>query len=168
MQDKFSEYLNDESQFTRQKALTANSDIDRLEMQIREFSPEYCGVVDEKKAKDLKERVADTSTRIISGEKGIEELAYEVKCDVMLNSIIGKAGLRPTLAAIESGKTIALANKETLVTAGEIVMGKAREKKVSVLPVDSEHCAIFQCMEGYPKNQVSKLILTASQLFFLH
>ncbi len=146
----------------RIKALTANSDIDRLEMQIREFSPEYCGVVDEKKAKDLKERVADTSTRIISGEKGIEELAYEVKCDVMLNSIIGKAGLRPTLAAIESGKTIALANKETLVTAGEIVMGKAREKKVSVLPVDSEHCAIFQCMEGYPKNQVSKLILTAS------
>lgn len=146
----------------RIKALTANQDIDRLEEQIREFSPEYCGVVDEQKAKELKIRVADTNTQIVSGEKGIEELAHEVKCDVMLNSIIGKAGLRPTLAAIESGKTIALANKETLVTAGEIVMGKAREKKVSVLPVDSEHCAIFQCLEGYPKKQVSKLILTAS------
>jgi len=146
----------------RIKALTANQDIDRLEEQIREFAPEYCGVVDEAKAKELKRRVADTSTRIVGGEKGIEELAHEVKCDVMLNSIIGKAGLRPTLAAIESGKTIALANKETLVTAGEIVMGKAREKNVSVLPVDSEHCAIFQCLEGYPKKQVSKLILTAS------
>ncbi len=146
----------------RIKALTANQDIDRLEEQIREFAPEYCGVVDEEKAKELKIRVADTNTAIVSGEKGIEELAYEVKCDVMLNSIIGKAGLRPTLAAIDSGKTIALANKETLVTAGEIVMRKAREKKVSVLPVDSEHCAIFQCLEGYPKSQVSKLILTAS------
>ncbi len=146
----------------RIKALTANQDIERLEEQIREFAPEYCGVVDEEKAKELKIRVADTNTAIVSGEKGIEELAYEIKCDVMLNSIIGKAGLRPTLAAIDSGKTIALANKETLVTAGEIVMGRAREKKVSVLPVDSEHCAIFQCLEGYPKKQVSKLILTAS------
>ncbi len=146
----------------RIKALTARGDISTLEEQIREFSPEYCAVVDEAKAKELKERVADTQTRVIGGEKGVEELAFEVKCDIMLNSIIGKAGLRPTLAAIESGKNIALANKETLVTAGEIVMKKARDKKVSVLPVDSEHCAIFQCIEGYPKKHINKLILTAS------
>ncbi len=144
------------------KALTARGDIEKLEEQIREFNPQYCAVLDEEKAKILKQKVADTSTCVTGGEKAIEELAYNVKCDMLLNSIIGKAGLRPTLAAIESGKNIALANKETLVTAGTIVMNKAREKDVSVLPVDSEHCAIFQCLEGYPKKQVSRLILTAS------
>ncbi len=146
----------------RIKALTARGDIDRLEAQIREFLPETCAVLDEKKATELKNKVSDTPTRIVGGQKAIEELAYEVKCDMLLNSIIGKAGLRPTLAAIESGKNIALANKETLVTAGEIVMDRAREKGVSVLPVDSEHCAIFQCLQGYPSNQVNRLILTAS------
>ncbi|MBQ6702017.1 MAG: 1-deoxy-D-xylulose-5-phosphate reductoisomerase [Clostridia bacterium] len=144
------------------KALTARGDVDRLEEQIREFSPEVCALLDENKAKELKDRVADTFTKIVGGERSIEELAFEVKCDMFLNSIIGKAGLRPTLAAIESGKNIALANKETLVTAGSIVMQKARDKGVSVLPVDSEHCAIFQCLEGYPAKQVSRLILTAS------
>jgi 1-deoxy-D-xylulose-5-phosphate reductoisomerase len=111
---------------------------------------------------ELKAKVADTPTIILGGANAIEELAFEVKCDMYLNSIIGKAGLRPTLAAIESGKNVALANKETLVTAGTIVMERARQKKVSVLPVDSEHCAIFQCLEGYPAKQVSRLILTAS------
>lgn len=144
------------------KALTARGDIDRLEEQVREFNPEFCAVLDEKKALELKAKVSDTPTKIVGGEKAIEELAFEVKCDMFLNSIIGKAGLRPTLAAIESGKNVALANKETLVTAGTIVMEKARQKKVSVLPVDSEHCAIFQCLEGYPLKQVSRLILTAS------
>ena len=146
----------------RVKAVTAGRDIERLEQQIREFSPEFCAVLDQEKAKELKEKCADTSTKIVGGEKAIEELAYNVKCDMFLNSIIGKAGLRPTLAAIDSGKNIALANKETLVTAGTIVMGRAKEKGVAVLPVDSEHCAIFQCLEGYPKKQVSRLILTAS------
>ncbi len=144
------------------KALTARGDIDRLEEQIREFAPETCAVLDEKKAVELKAKVSDTSTRVVGGEKAIEELAYETKCDIFLNSIIGKAGLRPTLAAIESGKNVALANKETLVTAGTIVMDRARKKGVSVLPVDSEHCAIFQCLEGYPSSQVSRIILTAS------
>ncbi len=144
------------------KALTARGDIDRLEEQVREFTPEFCAVLDEKKALELKEKVSDTPTKIVGGEKAIEELAFEVKCDMFLNSIIGKAGLRPTLAAIESGKNIALANKETLVTAGTIVMERARQKNVNVLPVDSEHCAIFQCLEGYPSKQVSRLILTAS------
>lgn len=144
------------------KALTARGDIDRLEAQIREFTPEFCAVLDERKALELKAKVADTPTIILGGANAIEELAFEVKCDMFLNSIIGKAGLRPTLAAIESGKNVALANKETLVTAGTIVMERARQKKVSVLPVDSEHCAIFQCLEGYPAKQVSRLILTAS------
>ena len=144
------------------KAITAARDIDHLEGQIREFGPEYCAVFDEDKAKELKTKVSDTSTKVVGGIKAIEELAYTVKCDIFLNSIIGKAGLRPTLAAIDSGKNIALANKETLVTAGEIVMKKAREAGVAVLPVDSEHCAIFQCLEGYPSSQVGRLILTAS------
>ena len=144
------------------KALTARGDIGRLEEQVREFTPEVCAVLDEKKALELRTKVSDTPTKIVGGEKAIEELAFEVKCDMFLNSIIGKAGLRPTLAAIESGKNVALANKETLVTAGTIVMERARQKNVSVLPVDSEHCAIFQCLEGYPSKQVSRLILTAS------
>lgn len=144
------------------KALTARGDIDRLEAQVREFTPEFCAVLDERKALELKAKVSDTPTIILGGANAIEELAFEVKCDMFLNSIIGKAGLRPTLAAIESGKNVALANKETLVTAGTIVMERARQKKVSVLPVDSEHCAIFQCLEGYPAKQVSRLILTAS------
>lgn len=144
------------------KALTARGDIGRLEEQVREFTPEVCAVLDENKALELRTKVSDTPTKIVGGEKAIEELAFEVKCDMFLNSIIGKAGLRPTLAAIESGKNVALANKETLVTAGTIVMDRARQKNVSVLPVDSEHCAIFQCLEGYPSKQVSRLILTAS------
>ncbi len=144
------------------KALTARGDIERLEAQVREFTPEFCAVLDERKALELKAKVSDTPTIILGGANAIEELAFEVKCDMFLNSIIGKAGLRPTLAAIESGKNVALANKETLVTAGTIVMERARQKKVSVLPVDSEHCAIFQCLEGYPAKQVSRLILTAS------
>ena len=146
----------------RVKALTARGDIARLEEQIREFCPETACVLDESKALELKERVKDTKTQVFGGEKAIEELAYEVKCDMVLNSIIGKAGLRPTLAAIESGKNIGLANKETLVTAGSIVMERARQKGVSIIPVDSEHCAIFQCLEGYPSKQVNRIILTAS------
>lgn len=146
----------------RVEALTAASDIKQLEAQIREFSPSYCAVLDEERAKELAISVSDTSTAVYGGEKAIEELAYSVKCDVMLNSIIGKAGLAPTLAAIDSKKNIALANKETLVVAGEIVMKRAKKQGVAVLPVDSEHCAIFQCLEGYPKKQVSRLILTAS------
>ena len=97
------------------KALTASGNIDRLEEQIREFQPEFCAVLDESKAAELKSRVADCSTKVVGGEKAIEELAYNVKCDMFLNSIIGKAGLRPTLAAIESGKNVALANKSVFL-----------------------------------------------------
>lgn len=144
------------------EALTAKGDVDRIEAQAREFLPRVCALLDEKKAADLKCRLADTPVEVVGGEKAIEELAYNTKCDILLNSIIGKAGLRPTLAAIDSGKNVALANKETLVTAGDIVMSRAKEKGVKILPVDSEHCAIFQCLQGYPMKQVKRLILTAS------
>ncbi len=144
------------------KALTAHSNADRIEAQAREFLPEYCALHDESKAAELKQRLKDTPVKVVGGEEAIEELAYEIKSDILLNSIIGKAGLRPTLAGIVSKKNIALANKESLLTAGTIVMNKARENNVSVLPVDSEHCAIFQCLQGYPDSQVSRLILTAS------
>lgn len=146
----------------RIECLTANSDVKTLEEQIRMFSPAMCVVVNEKKAQELKVSVADTKTRIYGGEEALEWAAGESKSELMLNSVIGKAGLRPTLAAIRSGKNIALANKETLVVAGDIVKNEIKEHGVKLLPVDSEHCAIMQCLEGNNKKQLKKLILTAS------
>ncbi len=143
-------------------ALTANSRTDILEEQIRKFRPRLAAVADEKAAADLKVRVADTSTTVLSGAKGVEECA-RCGADSILNSIVGIAGLAPTIAAIESGSSIALANKETLVAGGKIVMDSAAAKGVSILPVDSEHSAIFQSLQGYRgKNQIKRLILTAS------
>ncbi|MBQ7837818.1 MAG: 1-deoxy-D-xylulose-5-phosphate reductoisomerase [Clostridia bacterium] len=144
------------------EALTANSRTDILEEQIRKFRPRLAAVADEKAAADLKIRVADTSTTVLSGSKGVEECA-RCGADSVLNSIVGIAGLAPTLAAIETGSSIALANKETLVAGGKIVMDSAAAKGVSILPVDSEHSAIFQSLQGYRgKNQIKRLILTAS------
>lgn len=144
------------------EALTANSRTDILEEQIRKFRPRLAAVADEKAAADLKIRVADTSTTVLSGSKGVEECA-RCGADSVLNSIVGIAGLAPTLAAIETGSSIALANKETLVAGGKIVMDSAEAKGVSILPVDSEHSAIFQSLQGYRgKNQIKRLILTAS------
>lgn len=144
------------------EALTANSRIDILEEQIRKFRPRLAAAADEKAAADLKVRVADTSTTVLGGAEGVEECA-RCGADSVLNSIVGIAGLAPTLAAIESGSSIALANKETLVAGGKIVMNAAAEKGISILPVDSEHSAIFQSMQGYRgKNQIKRLILTAS------
>lgn len=134
----------------------------RLEEQIRRFHPVYCAVEDPEAAKLLKIAAADTDTKILSGKEGILFLAGEEKSKVVLNSIIGTAGLLPTLTALRAGKNVALANKETLVTAGEFVMREAREHGVSVLPVDSEHCAIFQCLNGEPRARVKKLLLTCS------
>ncbi len=146
----------------RIEALTANSRTDILEEQIRKFRPRLAAVADEKAAADLKIRVADTSTTVLSGSKGVEECA-RCGADSVLNSIVGIAGLAPTLAAIETGSSIALANKETLVAGGKIVMDSAAAKGVSILPVDSEHSAIFQSLQGYRgKNQIKRLILTAS------
>ncbi len=144
------------------EALTANSRTDILEEQIRKFRPRLAAVADEKAAADLKVRVADTSTTVLSGAEGVEECA-RCGADSILNSIVGIAGLAPTLAAIEKGSNIALANKETLVAGGKIVMDSAAAKGVSILPVDSEHSAIFQSLQGYRgKNQIKRLILTAS------
>lgn len=145
-------------------ALAAKSNIKLLEEQIREFSPEYCAVADEKSAKELKIKCADTSTRILSGEEGVEYVAYHSDASILLNAMLGKCGTLPTLAAIDSGKDIAMANKEPLVAAGEIVLSRAKEKGVKFLPVDSEHSAIFQCLdsEHNSRNSVRRLIITAS------
>ncbi len=144
------------------QALTANSRTDIIEEQIRKFSPRYAAVADKKAAADLKIRVADTSTKVLSGAEGVEECA-RCGADTVLNSIVGIAGLAPTLAAIESGSKIALANKETLVAGGKIVMDAAADRGVDILPVDSEHSAIFQSLQGCQgKKQIKRLILTAS------
>ena len=143
-------------------ALTANSRTDIIEQQIRKFSPRIAAVADEKAAADLKIRVADTSTKILAGKQGVEECA-RCGADTVLNSIVGIAGLAPTLAAIEAGSNIALANKETLVAGGKIVLDAAEKRGVSILPVDSEHSAIFQSLQGCKsQKQIKRLILTAS------
>ncbi len=144
------------------QALTANSRTDIIEEQIRKFAPRIAAVADEKAAADLKLRVADTSTKILAGKQGVEECA-RCGADTVLNSIVGIAGLAPTLAAIDAGSNIALANKETLVAGGKIVLDAAKKNNVSILPVDSEHSAIFQSLQGcQSEKQIKRLILTAS------
>lgn len=143
-------------------ALTTNVKVDILEKQIREFHPEYAAAADEKAAADLKIKVADTDTKILGGLDGILECAGR-NADTVLNGIVGIAGLLPTVRAIESGNRIALANKETMVAGGDIVNALAEKNGVDILPVDSEHSAIFQSLQGCrDKKQVKKLILTAS------
>lgn len=143
-------------------ALTSNVRTDILEGQIREFSPCMAAVADEKAAAELKIKVADTSTRILAGREGVAECAA-CGADTVLNSIVGIAGLEPTLRAIEAGSTLALANKESLVAGGRLVTDAAESRGVSILPVDSEHSAIFQSMQGCrDKRQIKRLILTAS------
>ena len=142
-------------------ALAAGSNIKLLEEQAREFKVKAVAVFDNEKAKELEVKLADTDIKVLSGVEGVCEIA-QYDADIVLNSVVGIAGLRPTLSAIESGKDIALANKETLVTGGEIVNRKAREKGVKILPVDSEHSAIFQSIQGAPKGSVRKILLTAS------
>ncbi len=144
-------------------ALSAYSNVKIIERQIREFKPKIAALVDEKAASELKFRTADTDTKILSGIEGVCECAALADADTVINGIVGMAGLRPTLTAIECGKKIALANKETLVAGGKIVMNRAKEKGVRILPVDSEHSAIFQCLQGKPSNKaLKKIILTAS------
>ena len=146
----------------RVAALTAYGNIELLEEQIREYKPELAVVVGEKAAETLRIRVADTGTRVLGGEEAVCEAACHPAADLVLNAVVGIAGLRPTLAAIDAGKTLALANKETLVAGGDLVMKAAAEKNVSILPVDSEHSAIFQCLQGAPRQALRKILLTAS------
>ncbi len=144
-------------------ALTANSSIDVLENQIREFKPKFAAVVDEQKAKELKERVSDTFTKVLSGMDGVCECAAADGADTVINSVVGMAGLEPTLTAIKHKKKIALANKETLVAGGSLVTKTAKQYGVDILPVDSEHSAIFQCLQGMnKKEELQSIILTAS------
>ena len=134
-----------------------------MESQIREFRPELVCMMDENAAAELKTRVADTGVKIVSGLEGLVECAVYPSADTVLNSVVGMIGLTPTLEAIKAKKTIALANKETLVAGGSLVTEAARENGVSILPVDSEHSAIFQAMQGSPRKEaVKKIILTAS------
>lgn len=143
-------------------ALAAGSNITLLEKQIRQFRPALAAVWEEEKARDLKERVKDLDIEILSGMEGLIAVAVQEESGILVTAIVGMLGLRPTVAAIQAGKTIALANKETLVTAGHLIMPLAKEYGVSILPVDSEHSAIFQSLNGERENQISRILLTAS------
>ena len=142
--------------------LAAGSNIDVLEEQIREFNPGLAAVFNEEKAAELKLRISDLDVKVLAGMDGILEAATCEDVDCVITSMVGMIGIRPTIAAIKAGKDIALANKETLVCAGHIIMPLAREMGVSILPVDSEHSAIFQSMNGENKKRVDKILLTAS------
>ena len=143
-------------------AITGNQNLKRLEEQIRRFRPRYAAVPDADAAASLQAAVADTDCKILSGEKGLCAVAAESDTDMVLSAIVGFSGLVPTMCAIEAGKDIALANKETLVTAGGIFMDAIRRHKVRLLPVDSEHCAIFQSLQAGQKQELKKILLTAS------
>lgn len=143
-------------------AMAAGSNIELLEKQMREFAPSLVCVWDETKAIELRTRTADMNVRIVSGMDGLIEVAVQPESEILVTAIVGMLGIRPTIAAIEAGKKIALANKETLVTAGHIIMPLAKEKNVPILPVDSEHSAIFQSLQGAGDNRISKILLTAS------
>lgn len=143
-------------------ALAAGSSVQKMEEQIREFRPLIAGMWSEEAAADLRQRVADLDVKIVSGMEGLLEIAVMQEADVVLTAVVGMIGIRPTIAAIEAGKDIALANKETLVTAGHIIMPLAKKCGVKILPVDSEHSAIFQSMNGEPKGRIEKILLTAS------
>lgn len=143
-------------------AIAAGSNIKMLEAQIREFSPAVCGVWDEGKAKELAQNVSDTNTKIVCGMDGLMEIAEMEGYEILVTAVVGMIGIRPTMAAIRAGKDIALANKETLVTAGHLIMPLVKECGVRLLPVDSEHSAIFQCLNGEHGNKIDKILLTAS------
>ena len=143
-------------------ALAAGSNIDLLEKQIREFSPKIAAVWNEEKAKELKDRVRDLDIRVESGMDGLLAVATELGAEIVVTAVVGMIGIRPTIAAMNAGKDIGLANKETLVTAGHIIMSLAKEKHVRILPVDSEHSAIFQSLNGETGNKIHKILLTAS------
>lgn len=143
-------------------ALSAGENIGLLEQQIREFHPKLAAVWSEKKAKELCENIRDTDTRVVSGMDGLLELAAMPESEILVTAIVGMIGIRPTMEAIRAGKDIALANKETLVTAGHLIMPMAKEYGVRILPVDSEHSAIFQCIQGNSDNSIEKLLITAS------
>ena len=143
-------------------ALAAGHNVRAIEAQIREFRPHLACLWDEEAARDLKARVRDLPVRVVCGMDGLCEIAMMQESDLFLNAVVGMIGIQPTLAAIGAGKTIALANKETLVTAGHLIIPAAEAMDVQILPVDSEHSAIFQCLNGEPSNRIEKILLTCS------
>ena len=143
-------------------ALAANSSVEKMEQQIREFKPVVAGMWTEQAAADLRDRIKDVDVRVVVGMDGLLEIACLPESQVLVTAIVGMIGIRPTIAAIKAGKDIALANKETLVTAGHIIMPLAKEYGVAILPVDSEHSAIFQSLNGEPAGRIEKILLTAS------
>lgn len=143
-------------------ALAAGGNVELLEAQIREFHPSLAAVWTEEKAKELKMRTADLDLRIVAGMEGLLEVAEQPESELLVTAIVGMIGIRPTIAAMKAGKDIALANKETLVTAGHLIMPLAEKCKVRILPVDSEHSAIFQCLHGENAGELHKILLTAS------
>lgn len=146
----------------RVTALAANRNVELLEQQIREFSPVVVCVYEEEYAKDLRARVRDLPVRIVTGMQGLIEVATEESAEITVGAIVGMIGILPTVEAVKAGKDIAIANKETLVTAGHIILPLVKEKGVRLLPVDSEHSAIFQCLEGERQNKMTRILLTAS------
>lgn len=144
------------------RALAANSSTVALEKQAREFKPKRVCIFEKKCYNDLRQRLSDTDTEVLTGMDGLCEIAADTDTDIVLNSVVGMVGLLPTLTAIEAGNDVALANKETLVAGGNLVMNAAKEKNVNIFPVDSEHSAIFQCLQGNSMNKINKIILTAS------
>ena len=142
--------------------LAAGTNVDLLEKQIREFQPKLVAMWTEEKAKELKSRIRDLDVKVVSGMDGLLEIATMEESEILVTAIVGMIGIRPTIAAIKAGKDIALANKETLVTAGHIIMPLAKECGVKILPVDSEHSAIFQCLHGENRKEIEKLLITAS------
>lgn len=143
-------------------ALAAGSNVEKIEPQIRKYHPKKVVMFDEAAAKDLKTKVADLDVMVLAGMSGLIEICTMEEADVILTAVVGMIGITPTIEAIKAGKDIALANKETLVTAGHIIMPLAKQMGVSILPVDSEHSAIFQSLNGEPKNRLKKILLTAS------
>ena len=144
------------------QALAANTNVKLLEQQAREFNPKVICIYEESKFLDLKQRLSDTDIKVLCGMDGLCEIASTDDVDIMLNSVVGMVGLLPTISALNKKTTLALANKETLVVGGELVTKLAKENNVKILPVDSEHSAIFQCLQGNKKDQLNKIILTAS------
>ncbi|MBR5579052.1 MAG: 1-deoxy-D-xylulose-5-phosphate reductoisomerase, partial [Lachnospiraceae bacterium] len=143
-------------------ALAAGTNVDLMEQQVREFRPVVAAMWSETAAEELKKRVSDLKTEILWGMEGLLAIATMEEVEILVTALVGMIGIRPTIAAIERGKDIALANKETLVTAGHIIMPLAKEKGVSILPVDSEHSAIFQCLKNEKGDRIEKILLTAS------
>lgn len=143
-------------------AVSAGKSVEKLEEQIREFHPLLAAVWDEEAARDLKTRIADTDTKVVSGMEGLLELASMPESEILVTAIVGMIGIRPTMEGIRAGKDIALANKETLVTASHLIMPMAKKYGVSILPVDSEHSAIFQAIHGEENKEIHKLLITAS------